>query len=67
MKNATILIGYVTKPGCEDFIMITKERAQPFSYSDVAEVKKGGFSTGAKAGIIGGIAAGIVLILVRAL
>lgn len=63
MRNGTILRGYVSQPGGEDFIMVTKERAQVFAYSDVAEVKKGGFSTGAKAGILGGIACGIGLIL----
>lgn len=67
MKNGTILIGCVTQAGREDFIMVDKERAQVFSYSDVAEVKKGGFPKGAKAGIIGGIAGGIVLILKLAL
>jgi hypothetical protein len=67
LKDGRVLKGYILQPGAEDFIMVTKVRAQAFAYSEVAEVKKAGPSTRGKAGILSSIACGLVIILVRAL
>jgi hypothetical protein len=65
LKDGTVLRGRILSPGDEDFILVTKNRAQGFSYSEVAEVKKVGFPVGLKVVVVQTILSGAAFVLIH--
>lgn len=65
LRNGQKIKGYVSSSGQDDFAFTERNsgKATTVAYSDVAEVKKPGLSTGAKIAIAVGIGVGILAIL----
>jgi hypothetical protein len=39
LKSGAVLRGYIVQPGPSDFIIVTRQIAQAYAYSDVVDIK----------------------------